>query len=79
MVVQTDKGLGPGEIEPPEYSRFSIKYHLVNAQTYHRLIPAAAAYHANLVRNVLEKWTKTYLYVMIKEELKLLRRNLKMN
>ena len=42
IVVQNEKGLGPGEIEPPEYFLFSIKDHLGNAQTYKRLIPAAA-------------------------------------
>ena len=79
MVVQTDKGLGPGAIEPPEYFRLSIKYHLINAQTYQRLTPAAAAYHAKSVQNDLEKWTKTYLNVIIKEELKFFHMNLKLN
>ena len=31
MVVQTDKRLGLGAIEPNEYFRFEIKYHLGNA------------------------------------------------
>ena len=79
MVVQTDKGLGPGAIDPPEYSRFSIKDHLRNAQTYQCLSLSAAAYRATLVQKMLEKWIKTYLYVLSKEERKFLRTDLRSN
>ena len=68
MVVQTDKGLGPVEIEPPEYSQFAKKYYLGNSQTYQRLSPVAAAYCATSVRKLLEKWIKTYLDLLSKEE-----------
>ena len=79
MVVQTDKGLGPGAIEPPEYFRFAIKDHLGNSQTYQRLSSLAAAYIATSVRKILEKWIKTYLDVLSKEERKLLSTNLGSN
>ena len=68
MVVQTYKGLGPGEIEPSEYSRFAIKYHLGNAQTYQHLSPEAASYCDTSVQKLLENWIKTYLDVLSKEE-----------
>ena len=58
MFVQTNKGLGPGAMDPLEYFRFAIKDHLRNAQTYQLLIPAAAAYLATSVRKFLEKWIK---------------------
>ena len=70
MSVQTEKGLGPGEIDPQDYSRFPIKNHLGNAQTYQCLIPAAASYCTTSVRKLLEKWIKTYLEVLSKEERK---------
>ena len=53
MVVQTEKVLGPREIDPQEPFRSAIKYHLRNAQTYQLLIPAAAAYHATSVQKFL--------------------------
>ena len=81
MVVQTEKGLGLGlgAIETQEYFQFAIKDHLVNAQIYQRLIPVAAAYCATSVRKLLERWIKTYLDVLSKEERKLLRTNLRLN
>ena len=79
MVVQTDKVLILGAIDPPEYFRFSIKYHIGNAQTYQRLIPAAAAYYATLVQNLLEKRIKNHLDVLSKEERTFFRTNLKLN
>ena len=79
MVVQTDKGLGPGEIDPQEYFLFTIKDNLGNAYTYQHLIPAAAAYHPTSVQKLLEKWIKTYLDVLSKEERKLLCTNLRSN
>ena len=78
-MVQTDKYFVPGAIKPKEYFQFSIKDHLGYAQTYQRLSPAAAAYHATLVRKLLEKWIKSYLDVLNKEERKLLRTNLSSN
>ena len=68
MVVQTDKGLGPEAIEPPESFRSSIKYHIGNAQTYQHLIPEAAAYLETLVQKLLKKCIKTYLDVLSNEE-----------
>ena len=79
MVVKTGKSLNPGAIKPKEYFRFSIKYHLRNAQTYQRLIPAAAAYCATSVQKLLEKWIKIYLDVLNKEERKFLCTNLRSN
>ena len=79
MVVQTKKGLGPGSIDSPEYFWFAIKDHIGNAQTYQHLSPAAAAYRANLVRKLLEKWIKTYLDVLSNKERKFLRTNLSSN
>ena len=73
MVVQTEKGLGPLAIEPWEY------FYLGNDQTYQRLVPGAAAYCVTLVQDLLEKWIKTYLDILIKEERKLLRTNLRLN
>ena len=79
MVVQTDKGLGPVEIEPREYFQFASKDHLGYTRTYQRLVPAAAEYRATLVRKLLEKWIKTYLDVLSKKERKFLRTNLMSN
>ena len=53
MVVQIDKCIGPGAIDPKEYFQFSIKDHLGDAREYQRLIPAAAAYCATLVQKLL--------------------------
>ena len=79
MVVQTDKDLGPGAIDPPEYLQFEIKDHLEKSQTYQRLSPAAAEYCATLVQKLLEKWMKSYLDVLSKEERKFLCTNLRSN
>ena len=79
MVVQTDKGLGPGSIEPNEYFQFTIKDHIGDTRTYQRLIPEAAAYRATSVQKLLEKWIKTYLDVLSKEERKILCTNLRFN
>ena len=78
MVVQTYKCLFPEEINAKEYLRFPIKYHLRDAQTYQLLGPAAAAHCATLVRKLLEKWIKTYLDVLNKEERKFLRTDLRL-
>ena len=64
MVVQTDKGICPGAIDPKEYFRFLIKYHLGDNRTYQRLAPAATAYYATSVQKLLEKWIETYLDVL---------------
>ena len=79
MVVQTDKGLDPGEIEPKEYFRFAIKDNIVDARTYQRLIPVAAAYCATSAQKLLGKWIKTYLDVLSKEERKFLHTNIRSN
>ena len=68
MVVQTDKGLGPGAIEPQEYVRYATIDHLGDTRTYQRLTPAAASYCAIKVQKMLEKWIRTYLDVLSKEE-----------
>ena len=70
MVVQTEKGLGPGAIEPKEYFRFAKKDHLRDSQAYQRLTLAAAAYCDTSMQKLLEKWIKTYLDVLSKEERK---------
>ena len=67
MVVQTDKGLGPGSIEPREYVRYSTRDHLGDTRKYQRLTPAAATYCATLVQKLLEKWIRAYLGVLRKE------------
>ena len=72
MVVQKYKGLGPEDIDQKEYFRFSKKYHLGDTQTYQRLTPAAAAYCDTSVQKLLNKWIKTYLEVLSKEERKFL-------
>ena len=43
------------------------------------MIPAAAVYRATLVRKLLEKWIKTYLDVLRKEDRKFLLTNLRLN
>ena len=78
-MVQTDKGLGPGSIEPNEYFQFTIKDHIGDTRTYQRLIPEDAAYRATSVQKLLEKWIKTYLDVLSKEERKILCTNLRFN
>ena len=70
MVVQTDKGLGPGAIEPREYVRYATRDHLGDTQTYQHLTPAAASIRAIKVQKMLEKWIQTYLDVISKEERK---------
>ena len=79
MVVQTDKGLGLGEIEPMEYVRYATRDHLGDTHTYQHLSPVAEAYCATLVRKLLEKWIRTYLDVISKEERKLLCTYLRLN
>ena len=79
MVVQIDKGLGPGAIELRELFRFAIKDHLGDTRTYQRLISAAAAYRATSVRKFLEKLIKRFLDVLSKEERKFLRMDLRSN
>ena len=79
MVVHTNKFLGPGAIEPHEYVRYATRDHLGDTRTYQRLTPAAAAYHATSGRKLLEKWIRTYLDVLSKEERKFLRTNLRLN
>ena len=79
MVVQTNRGLVPGAIYPCEYVFYATRNHLGDARTYQRLTPAAAAYRATSVRNLLEKWIRTYLDVLSKEEGKFLRTQLRLN
>ena len=79
MVVQTDKGLGPGAIDPREYVRYATRDQLGNKWTYQRLTPAAASYRATLVQKMLEKWIRTHLDVLSKEERKYLRTHLRQN
>ena len=66
MVIQTDKGLGPGEIDWRENICYATRDHLRGTQTYQPLSPAATAYRATLVRKLLEKWIRTYLDVLSK-------------
>ena len=77
MVVQTDKGLGPGAIETREYVRYATRDHLGDTWTYQRLTPAAASYRAIKVQKMLEKRIRTYLDVLSKEERKFLRKHLR--
>ena len=79
MVIQTDKGLGPGAIEPREYVLYATRDHLGDTRTYQRLTPAAAAYRATSVQKLLENWIRTYLDVLSKEEIKCLCTYLRLN
>ena len=79
MVVQTNKGLGPGAIEPREYTQYATRDHLGDKRTYQHLTPAAASYHAIKVKQMIEKSIRTYLDVISKEERKFLRTHLKEN
>ena len=79
MVVQTDKDLGPGAIEPRESLRYKTRDHLGDTWTYQRLSPAAAAYRATSERKLLEKWIKKYLDERSKEQRKFLCTNLRLN
>ena len=79
MVVQTDKGLEPGAIKPREYFQFATRDHLGDTWTYQRLSPAATAYRATSVLKLLDKWIKTYMDVLRKEERKFLCTNLRLN
>ena len=79
MVVQTDKGLGMGGKELREYVRYATRDRLGDTRSYQRLTPAAAAYGASSVRKLLEKWIRTYLDVISKEERKFLRMHLRLN
>ena len=58
MVVQTDKGLGPGAIEPHEYVRNATRDHLGDKRKYQRLSPASASYRAIKVQKMLESGYK---------------------
>ena len=53
VVVQTDKGLGPGAIEPREYIRYATRDHLGDKRTYQRLTPVAVSYRAIKVQKML--------------------------
>ena len=79
MVVQTDKGLGPGAINPREYVRYATRDHLRYKRTYQRLTPVAAAYLATSVRKLLKKWIRIYLDVLRKEERTFLCTHLRLN
>ena len=79
MVDYTDKGLGPGAINPREYIRYAIRDHLGDKRTYQCLTQAAAAYFATLEKKLLKKWIRTYLYVLSKEERKFLCTHLRQN
>ena len=79
MVIQTDKGLGPGAIEPREYIQYATRDHLGDKRTYQRLTPEAASYRVTKVQKMLEKWIRTYLDVLSKEERKFLRTHLREN
>ena len=79
MVVQTDKGLGPGAIDPREYFRYATRDHIGDTRTYQRLSPGTAAYRATLVRKLLEKWIRTYLDVLSKEERQCICTHLRLN
>ena len=68
MVFQIYKGLGLGAIEPREYVCYTTRHHLGDTWTYQRLTPAVASYCATSVQNLLEKWIRTYLDVLSKEE-----------
>ena len=68
--------MAPG---PREYFQYATRDHLGDTRMYQRLIPAAAAYRAALVRKVLEKWIKTYLDVLSKEAIKYLCTHLRLN
>ena len=67
MVVQTDKGLGLGAIDPREYFRYATRDYLGDTWTYQSLSLAAAADRATSVRKLLEKSINTYLDVLSKE------------
>ena len=77
MVIQIDKGLGPRAIEPREYVHYATRDHIGDNWTYQRLTPAAASYRATLVQKFFEKWIRTYLDVISKEERKFLRTHLR--
>ena len=55
MVVQTNKGLGPGAIEPREYVRYVKRDRLGYKRTCQRLSPESTSYRTTLVQNMLEK------------------------
>ena len=67
MVVQTDKGLDPGAIDPRVYVCYATRDYLGDKRTYQCLSPGAESYRANLVQELLEKWIRTYLDVLSKE------------
>ena len=79
MVIQTEKGLGLGEIEPREYVHYTTRDHLGDTQMYQLLTPAASAYRAILVRKLLEKCIRTHLDVLSKEERRVLHTHLRLN
>ena len=79
MLLQTNKGLGPGAIEPREYVRYATRDQLGDTRTYQRLTPAAASYRVTLVQELLEKWIRTYLDVLSKEKRNFLCTHLRLN
>ena len=64
---------------PREYVRYATRYHLGDTRTYQRLTPAAAAHRATSVQKLLEKWIRTYLDVLSKEERKFICTHLRLN
>ena len=79
MVVQTNKGLGLESIKPREYVRYATTDHLGDTRMYQRLTQEAASYRAIKVQKMLEKWIRTYLDVLSKEERKFIRTHLREN
>ena len=79
MVVQIDKGLGPGAIGPREYVRYATKNHLGDTRTNQCLNPEAASYRATSVQKLLEKWIRTYLVILSKGKRKFLCTHLRLN
>ena len=62
-----------------EYVRYATKCHIVDTRTYQRLRPLDEADRATSIQKLLEKWIRTHLDVISKEERKFLRTHLRLN
>ena len=79
LVVPTDKNLGPSIIEREEYIRTAMRDHLNNSTNYMRLSRMQAAQLKYWIKLEIENWLKEFKDVLLPNEKKFIKYNLKHN
>jgi len=79
LVVPTDKNLGPSIIEREEYIRTAMRDHLNNSTNYLRLSRMQAAQLKFWIKLEIENWLKEFKDVLLPNEKKFIKYNLKFN